>query len=143
METQPLEIHRKYDFDQIGEKDMYLLYHEELESLAQNIRGIKQIRFWMTFSQNYITHLTVLENVGMTSIEPIEFEGKIIAIWRIDSIYIHYNVLASKIVHEMFHAFQMSFSEKRFPNEFQGLFYHYEKYNNPIWAYNAIAFYCV
>ncbi|MFA7107066.1 MAG: hypothetical protein WC154_07175 [Candidatus Izemoplasmatales bacterium] len=64
--------------------------------------------------------------VGNTS---IEFEGKIIAIWRIDSIYIHYNVLASKIVHEMFHAFQMSFSEKRFPNEFQGLFYHYEKYN--------------
>ena len=78
IETNPLEIKRTYDFDQIGEKDMYLLYHEELESLAQNIKGIKQIRFWMTFSQNYITHLTVLENVGMTSIEPIEFEGKMI-----------------------------------------------------------------
>ncbi len=78
IETNPLEIKRTYDFDQIGEKDMYLLYHEELESLAQNIRGIRQIRFWMTFSQNYITHLTVLENVGMTSIEPIEFEGKMI-----------------------------------------------------------------
>lgn len=78
VETQPLEIKRTYDFNQIGEKDMYLLYHEELESLAENIRGIKQIRFWMTFSQNYITHLTVLENVGMTSIEPIEFEGHMI-----------------------------------------------------------------
>ena len=78
VETQPLEIKRTYDFDQIGEKDMYLLYHEELESLAENIRGIKQIRFWMTFSQKYITHLTVLENVGMTSIEPIAFEGQMI-----------------------------------------------------------------
>ncbi|MNV65793.1 Carboxynorspermidine synthase [compost metagenome] len=55
---------------------MYLLYHEELESLAKNIKGIKKIRFWMTFSQNYLTHLKVLENVGMTSIEPILFEGK-------------------------------------------------------------------
>ncbi|MEX1307204.1 MAG: saccharopine dehydrogenase family protein [Eubacteriales bacterium] len=78
VETSPLEIKRTYDFDQIGEKDMYLLYHEELESLAQNIRGIKQIRFWMTFSQNYITHLTVLGNVGMTSIEPIAFDGQMI-----------------------------------------------------------------
>ena len=78
VETNPLEIKRTYDFAQIGEKDMYLLYHEELESLAQNIKGIKQIRFWMTFSQNYITHLTVLENVGMTSIEPIAFEGQMI-----------------------------------------------------------------
>ncbi len=78
VETQPLEMKRTYDFDQIGEKDMYLLYHEELESLAQNIRGIKQIRFWMTFSQKYITHLTVLQNVGMTSIEPINFKGQMI-----------------------------------------------------------------
>lgn len=76
VETQPLEIHRKYNFAQIGEKDMYLLYHEELESLCQNIKGVKQIRFFMTFSQNYINHLTVLQNVGMTSIEPVEFEGQ-------------------------------------------------------------------
>lgn len=76
VETKPLEIKRTYDFKEIGEKDIYLLYHEELESLAQNIRGIKQIRFWMTFSQSYITHLTVLQNVGMTSIEPIAFEGR-------------------------------------------------------------------
>ncbi|WP_461204831.1 saccharopine dehydrogenase family protein [Clostridium sp. DL1XJH146] len=75
IETEPLEIKRVYDFPQIGDKDMYLLYHEELESLAQNIKGIKQIRFFMTFSQNYINHLTVLQNVGMTSIQPIKFEG--------------------------------------------------------------------
>ncbi len=75
-ETKPLEIKRVYNFDQVGEKDMYLLYHEELESLAQNIKGIERIRFFMTFGESYIRHLTVLENVGMTSIEPILFEGK-------------------------------------------------------------------
>ncbi len=76
VETEPLEIKRVYDFDQIGEKNMYLLHHEELESLALNIKGIKRIRFWMTFSDNYINHLKVLENVGMTSIEAIDFEGQ-------------------------------------------------------------------
>ena len=76
VETEPMEIKRVYDFPEIGEKDMYLLYHEELESLALNITGIKRIRFFMTFSEKYLTHLRVLENVGMTSIEPINFEGK-------------------------------------------------------------------
>lgn len=76
VETEPLEIKRVYDLPQIGPKDVYLLYHEELESLAKNITGIKKIRFWMTFSEKYLTHLRVLENVGMTSIEPIMFEGK-------------------------------------------------------------------
>ena len=76
IETEPMEIKRVYDFPQIGEKDMYLLHHEELESLAININGIKRIRFFMTFSQNYLTHLKCLENVGMTSIEPIEYEEK-------------------------------------------------------------------
>ena len=76
IETTPMEIKRSYDFDQVGEKDMYLLHHEELESLALNIKGIKRIRFFMTFGQSYLTHLKCLENVGMTSIEPIEFEGK-------------------------------------------------------------------
>lgn len=79
VETEPLEFKRTYNFPKIGEKDMYLLYHEELESLSINLPGIKQMRFWMTFSDNYIKHLTVLENIGMTSIEPIEFEGKQIA----------------------------------------------------------------
>ncbi|MFV0342921.1 MAG: saccharopine dehydrogenase family protein [Anaerocolumna sp.] len=74
-ETEPLSIKRVFNFPEIGDKDMYLLHHEEMESLALNIKGIKKIRFWMTFSERYLTHLKVLENVGMTSIEPIEFEG--------------------------------------------------------------------
>lgn len=76
VETEPMEIKREYNFDEVGEKDMYLLHHEELESLALNIKGIKRIRFFMTFGQSYLTHLKCLENVGMTSIEPILFEGK-------------------------------------------------------------------
>lgn len=76
VETEPMEIKRVYNFPEIGEKDMYLLHHEELESLGLNIKGIKRIRFFMTFGQSYLTHLKCLENVGMTSIEPIEFEGK-------------------------------------------------------------------
>ncbi|KAA0010871.1 saccharopine dehydrogenase family protein [Billgrantia pellis] len=74
-ETPPLAEKRKFDFDGIGEKDIYLLYHEELESLSRNIKGLERIRFWMTFSEKYITHLKVLENVGMTRIEPIEVNG--------------------------------------------------------------------
>ncbi len=74
-ETEPLEVKRVYNFPEIGPKDMYLLHHEEMESLAINIPGVKRIRFFMTFSERYITHLRVLENVGMTSIEPIDFEG--------------------------------------------------------------------
>ncbi len=76
VETEPLEIKREYDFPQVGVKDMYLLHHEEIESLAVNIPGIKRIRFFMTFGQSYLTHLKCLENVGMTSIEPIMFEGR-------------------------------------------------------------------
>ncbi len=71
-----LSVSREFDFPEIGPKDIYLLYHEELESLAKNLPGLKRIRFWMTFSQNYITHLKVLENIGMTSIKPINYEGK-------------------------------------------------------------------
>lgn len=76
IETEPMSIKRVYDLPQIGPKDIYLLHHEEMESLALNIRGIRKIRFWMTFSERYLTHLKVLENVGMTSIEPIDFEGQ-------------------------------------------------------------------
>ena len=76
VETEPLELKQVYDLPQIGPKDIYLLHHEELESLGENIKGIKRIRFWMTFSEKYLTHLRVLENVGMTSIEPIDFEGQ-------------------------------------------------------------------
>ena len=76
IETEPMAIKRVYDFPEVGEKDMYLLHHEELESLALNIRGIKRIRFFMTFGQSYLTHLKCLENVGMTSIKPIMYEGR-------------------------------------------------------------------
>ena len=76
IETEPMAIKRVYDFDQIGPKDMYLLHHEELESLALNIPGIRRIRFFMTFGQSYLTHLKCLENVGMTSIKPILYEGR-------------------------------------------------------------------
>ena len=76
VETEPMEIKREYTFEGVGKKDMYLLHHEEIESLALNIPGIKRIRFFMTFGQSYLTHLKCLENVGMTSIEPIEYEGK-------------------------------------------------------------------
>ena len=75
VETHPMEIKREYDFKGVGKKDMYLLHHEELESLALNIRGIRRIRFFMTFGQSYLTHLRCLQNVGMTSIEPINYNG--------------------------------------------------------------------
>lgn len=76
IETEPMEIHRRYNFDQVGMKDMYLLHHEEIESLALHMPGIRRIRFFMTFGESYLTHLKCLENVGMTSIEPINYEGK-------------------------------------------------------------------
>lgn len=76
IETEPMEIKSVYNFPEIGERDMYLLHHEEIESLALNIPGIKRIRFFMTFGKSYLDHLRCLEDVGMTSIEPIEYEGK-------------------------------------------------------------------
>lgn len=80
-ETNPLEIHQPFDFPhpEVGTKDIYLLYHEEMESLCKNLNGVTRLRFWMTFSQNYINHLTVLQNVGMTAIEPVDFQGQQIA----------------------------------------------------------------
>jgi len=75
VETAPLSVHKAFDFPEIGPKEMYLLYHEELESLIKNFPSLKRMRFWMTFSQEYLTHLRVLENVGMTRIDPVNFEG--------------------------------------------------------------------
>lgn len=69
-------IHFDFDYPQIGPKDSYLLYHEELESLAKNLPGLERIRFWMTFSQNYITHLRVMQNIGITRIDEVEYDGK-------------------------------------------------------------------
>ena len=76
VETGPLEIHQPINYPNIGERESYLMYHEELESLTKNFPTIKRGRFWMTFGQEYLTHLRVLQNVGMTSIAPINYEGK-------------------------------------------------------------------
>ena len=76
VETDPMAIKREYVFDKVGKKDMYLLHHEELESLGCNLKGIKRIRFFMTFGQSYLTHLKCLENVGMTRIDPVDFKGQ-------------------------------------------------------------------
>ena len=75
-ETDPLSVHQTFNFPDVGPKEMYLMYHEELESLVKNIKGLKRIRFWMTFGEQYLTHLRVLENVGMTRIDPVMYEGK-------------------------------------------------------------------
>ncbi|MDG2123572.1 MAG: saccharopine dehydrogenase family protein [Verrucomicrobiales bacterium] len=80
LETEPLSDSREFVFPRgIGAKNIFLLYHEEMESLAVNIPNVRQLRFWMTFSEQYLTHLRVLEAVGMTSIEPISFNGQKIA----------------------------------------------------------------
>lgn len=75
LETEPLSVHKPVDYPEIGPRESYLMYHEELESLVKHIPGIKRIRFWMTFSQEYLTHLRVLENVGMTRIDPVTYQG--------------------------------------------------------------------
>lgn len=77
METEPLSVSKTFDFPEgIGPKKIYLLYHEELESLARHLPGLKRARFWMTFSDNYLRHLEVLQNVGMTRIDPVIYEGR-------------------------------------------------------------------
>ncbi len=75
-ETEPLSLAREFDFPEVGVRKAYLMYHEELESLVQHIEGLKRIRFWMTFSDQYLTHLRVLENVGMTRIDPVVYQGQ-------------------------------------------------------------------
>lgn len=77
VETDPLSWSMTFDFPEgIGPKKCYLMFHEELESLVQNIKGLKRARFWMTFSEQYLTHLRVLENVGMTRIDSVQYQGK-------------------------------------------------------------------
>jgi saccharopine dehydrogenase (NAD+, L-lysine-forming) len=75
VETDPMEICIDFDYPEVGSRKSFLLYHEEMESLVRNIKGLDRIRFWMTFSENYLTHLQVLQNVGMTRIDEVEFEG--------------------------------------------------------------------
>ena len=76
IETAPMEIMQVWDYPEVGPKDSYLLYHEELESLVQNIKGLKRIRFFMTFGQSYLTHMKCLENVGMLRIDEVEHNGQ-------------------------------------------------------------------
>lgn len=75
VETEPMAIKMQWDYPEVGVKDSYLLYHEELESLVRNIKGLKRIRFFMTFSQSYLTHMKCLENVGMLGIKPVLHKG--------------------------------------------------------------------
>ncbi|WP_169764069.1 saccharopine dehydrogenase family protein [Campylobacter mucosalis] len=75
IETEPMQIMFKWDYPKVGVKDSYLLYHEELESLVKNIKGLKRIRFFMTFGQSYLTHMKCLENVGMLRIDEVEHNG--------------------------------------------------------------------
>lgn len=75
IEIDPLSISCMIDYPKVGPRKSYLIYHEEEESLVKNIKGLKQIRFWMTFSDNYIKHLDVLQNVGMTRIDPVMYNG--------------------------------------------------------------------
>jgi saccharopine dehydrogenase (NAD+, L-lysine-forming) len=74
-ETDPLSVSRMFDYPGVGERNSFLLYHEELESLVQNLRGLRRIRFWMTFGEAYLKHLEVMQNIGMTRIDEVEFEG--------------------------------------------------------------------
>ena len=71
----PLSEKKEFDFPEIGKKNMYLMYHEELESLVKNFKTIKKARFWMTFGDSYLNHLNVLQNIGLTSIKPIKFKN--------------------------------------------------------------------
>ncbi len=76
VETEPMALHKTFEAPELGPMEIYLMYHEELESLCRNLKGLERIRFWMSFSQNYLTHLKVLQNVGMTGIDPIDFQGQ-------------------------------------------------------------------
>ena len=76
IETDPISVSQTFDFPEVGPRKAYLLYHEELESLVEHIPGLKRIRFWMTFGDAYLTHLRVLENVGLTRIDPVSFQGQ-------------------------------------------------------------------
>ncbi|SHG00169.1 saccharopine dehydrogenase family protein [Dysgonomonas macrotermitis] len=75
VETEPHEIHKPLNYPNIGAKESYVIYHEELESLVKNFPTLKRARFWMTFGQEYLTHLRVIQNIGMARIDPIIYNG--------------------------------------------------------------------
>ena len=74
--TEPHEIHQPLHYPNIGAKESYLIYHEELESLVKNFPTLKRARFWMTFGQEYLTHLRVIQNIGMARIDEVEYNGQ-------------------------------------------------------------------
>jgi saccharopine dehydrogenase (NAD+, L-lysine-forming) len=76
VETEPHEIHKPLTYPDIGPKESYLIYHEELESLVKNFPTLKRARFWMTFGQEYLTHLRVIQNIGMARIDEVEYNGQ-------------------------------------------------------------------
>ena len=76
IETDPMQIHMTWDYPEVGPKESYLLYHEEMESLVKHIKGLKRIRFFMTFGESYLMHMKALENVGMLGITPVEHKGR-------------------------------------------------------------------
>ena len=76
IDTEPMAISETFDFPGVGPRKAYLLYHEELESLVLHLKGLKKIRFWMTFGDEYLTHMRVLQNVGMTRIDPVMYKGQ-------------------------------------------------------------------
>ena len=74
--TAPLSVKQDFDFPSVGTRKMYLMYHEEMESLSKNIKGLKRIRFWMTFGEEYLTHLRVIQNLGLDRIDEIDYKGQ-------------------------------------------------------------------
>jgi len=75
VETDPHEIHKALNYPEIGPKESYVIYHEELESLVKNFPTLKRARFWMTFGQEYLTHLRVIQNIGMARIDEVDYNG--------------------------------------------------------------------
>lgn len=76
VETEPHEIHKPLNYPNIGPKESYVIFHEELESLVKNFPTLKRARFWMTFGQEYLTHLRVIQNIGMARIDEVEYNGQ-------------------------------------------------------------------
>ena len=83
----PLSLMKEWDYPEVGIKNSYLLYHEELESLVRNIKGLQKIRFFMTFGESYLTHMKCLENVGLLRVDEVDYHGhKIIPIQVLKSL---------------------------------------------------------
>jgi len=75
VETEPFEIKKSLTYPNIGKRNSYVLFHEELESLVKNYPTLKRARFWMTFGDEYLTHLRVIQNIGMSRIDPVKYKG--------------------------------------------------------------------